>query len=285
MKIKFIGTGSAFCEKNFQTNVVIERNGKRFLIDGGTDLKWALKGVGLSNKDIHAIYVTHLHSDHMGGMEMVAFKDYFDPTIKDKPQLIANSDLMRELWTSLKGGLSSHQGKRLTLTDYFDLTSVPKNGKFFWEDIQCDIVQSIHIYDGYAIVPTFGLMIHDPDTGCLVFYPGDTQFAPNQLMDFYKSAGLVIQDCETAQYKSGVHAHYEELKGLPPDIKARMILVHYQDNVVDLLPEDKGRIVPEKSPISKEWADKARADGFTLGFAVRGSEIDTLKILGAKKEG
>ena len=73
---------------------------------------------------------------------------------------IGNNELNRELWNnSLKGGLKSIQGKRTTLNDYFDVQMIKKNGKFVWEDIEFHIVQSVHIMDEYAIVPTFGLMI------------------------------------------------------------------------------------------------------------------------------
>ena len=48
-------------------------------------------------------------------------------------------------------------------------------------------------------------------------------------MDFYKQADLIIQDCETTPFKSGVHANYSELVTLPLEIKTKMMLLHYQD--------------------------------------------------------
>lgn len=115
--------------------------------------------------------------------------------------------------------------------------------------------------DGYAIVPSFGIMVKDPDSGKVVFCPGDTQYAPNQLTDFYRQSDFIVQDCET-MYRSGVHAHYDELKTLPDDIKAKMLLVHYQDNVIDNW---------------KEWNDKARSDGFTcreFPFVAKGTSFE-----------
>jgi len=272
MEIIFAGTGSAFTMKNFQSNTVIRRNGKNLLIDAGADIRFSLKGVGLCHKDIDALYVTHLHSDHIGGVEYIAFITYFDPAVTEKVSLIGNNELIRELWNNcLKGGLKSIQGKKTTLHDYFDVVMVKKNGKFYWEGIEFRIIQSIHIIDEYSIVPSFGLMFVDPDTGLKIYYTGDTQYCPNQILDFYKDADLIIQDCETYPFKSGVHAHYEDLKTLPDDIKKKMILQHYQDNILD-----------EAEIISQEWLEKIKQDGFTKGFAIQGQILDTkdLEILG-----
>ena len=166
--------------------------------------------------------------------------------------MIGNSDLLRDGWkTSLMGGLKSIQGKRTVLEDYFDVQMIKKNGKFFWQDIEFHIVQSVHIMDEYAIVPSFGLMITDPDSKKKIYYTGDTQYCPNQIMDFYRQADLIIHDCETTSFKSGVHANYLDLITLPDDIKKKIMLVHYQDNVID--PKQAGG-----------WKESAKSAGFTM---------------------
>ena len=49
------------------------------------------------------------------------------------------------------------------------------------------------------------------------------------MKDYYELVDLIFHDCETTpwEYKSEVHAHYEELKGLPDRIKKKMYLYHY----------------------------------------------------------
>jgi len=266
MKITFLGTGSAFTKNNYQTNTLITYRDKTLLIDAGGDIRFSLDKAGMSYKDVHAVYITHLHNDHIGGIEYLAFCNYFDPSIKEKPQLIGNNELIRELWNnSLRGGLKSIQGKKTSLDDYFDVMMIRKNGKFIWEGIEFHIVQSIHIIDEYSIVPSFGLMIHYG--GKKIYYTGDTQFAPNQILDFYKEADLIIHDCETTPFKSGVHANYLDIITLPKEIKTKMMLQHYQDNVI--------------SPDQIEgWRDSSKEAGFTCwdnknyGFVMRGSIFD-----------
>ena len=61
MNILFIGTGSAFTTKNWNTNFIVEKNNKRLLLDCGGDVRHALNDHRLSYKDIDAIYISHLH--------------------------------------------------------------------------------------------------------------------------------------------------------------------------------------------------------------------------------
>ena len=266
MKFKFTGVGSAFTHNNYQTNCLIEKNGQYLLIDAGSDIRFALKDLELSYKDIESVYVTHLHGDHVGGLEYLAFCSYFDPSVEDKPCLIGNNRLIRELWSStLKGGLKSIQGKKTSLDDFFDVQMVSRNGKFIWQDIVFQTVQSVHIMDEYSIVPSFGLMITDPETELVVYYTGDTQFNPNQIMDFYNQADIVFQDCETYPFKSGVHANYSELVTLPDEVKAKMILMHMNDNIFD------------GKDVSTEWQNKAQDDGF-WSFAMSGYDYDLSKM-------
>ncbi len=271
MKITFVGTGSAFTMKNFQTNTLITRNDKNFLIDAGGDIRFSLGKLGLCYKDINAIYITHLHQDHQGGLEYFAFCTYFTPNC-EKITLIGNGDLLREGWTSSwKGGLKSIQGKKTNLEDYFDVQMIKKNGRFFWEDIEFHIVQSVHIMDEYSIVPSFGLMITDPDSKKKIYYTGDTQFCPAQISCFYDQADLIIHDCETTPFKSGVHANYLDLITLPTDTKKKMMLQHYNDNILD----------PKQCDL---WKESAKGAGFTnwdgsnYGFVPQGFVLDTKNI-------
>lgn len=285
MKIKFIGTGSAFTMKSFQSNIVITENDRNLLFDAGGDVRFALDEQGMSYKDINAMYLSHQHADHIGGVEYVAFCSHFDPSVEHKVQLFGNSKLLRDSWkNSLKGGLESIQGKVFALEDYFDVSMIPENGKFIWEDNIFETVQAVHIMNGRSIVPTYGLMI-TAKSGKKVYLTGDTQYCPNQIMDFYKEADVIIQDCETYPFKSGVHANYEDLKTLPVDIKAKMHLVHMNDNIfqdtknivsseiksyIDTWETSDGLNLNDmlkhfnkfNRVLSYEWANKVKVDGF-----------------------
>jgi ribonuclease BN (tRNA processing enzyme) len=257
MTLKFLGTGAAFSLDNYQSNMIIEEQSKRLLVDAGTDIRFALRNAGLSYKDVHSIYITHLHNDHIGGMEFLAFSSYFDPSCP-KLHLYCHKWLVDDLWSlSLKGGLASIQGRILDLHDYFEVHSLGNDECFTWQHITFQITQSIHVFNGYWVVPSFGLFITDPRSGKKIFHTSDTQLNLDYLGKYYQRADIIIQDCETSPFKTGVHSHYEELRILDLDIKTKMYLWHYQDNVVEDFDT---------------WQEKARNDGFA-GFLKQGEFI------------
>ncbi len=227
MKLIFLGAGSAFTvDNNYHSNMVLENDKKKFLlIDCGSDARHSLHEIGLSYHDIDSVYISHLHADHVGGLEWLAFTTKFDKDAK-KPNLFISESLVQDLWNkTLSGGLSSLQNEVATLSSYFHVHAIKNHGSFNWEKTKIKLIQTLHVISGFAISPSYGLMFIA--NGLTVFITTDTQFAPHQINDFYEIADIIFQDCETAEHKSHVHAHYDELIHLPIHIKNKMWLYHY----------------------------------------------------------
>lgn len=252
MRVTFLGSGSAFCMDNWQSNMLIETDpceetpsGKKMLFDCGGDIRWSLKECGMSAMDIDAVYVSHLHADHIGGLEYLAFVTYFGKTVHggQKPTIIGNAQLINDLWNhSLRGGLDSIQMMDADLNTYFDVIRIPNSGSFNVGQTRFKTIQTIHVIADTSFVKSFGLMVTLPEkevveggeTGSRqqkIFITSDTQYAPSQLSDFIRSADVVFHDCETSKYPSGVHAHYSDLARLPEDVKSKMWLYHYNSSV------------------------------------------------------
>jgi ribonuclease BN (tRNA processing enzyme) len=230
MKLVFLGTGSAFSLENFQSNMLLEASQGRLLIDCGSDVRHSLGKESKTALDITDVYISHLHADHIGGLEWLGLVNYFART-KDnpglRPRLHIRETLLDNLWQSLHGGMGTLEAHVADLSTYFDLCPIERNGSFSFAGTQLRTVQVVHYYDGYEIVPSYGLLFER--NGIPVFITTDTQIHPNQMSEFRARADYIFHDCETAPFESGVHAHYGELATLDDGLKGKLWLYGYQD--------------------------------------------------------
>ena len=69
-KITMLGTGNATVTQCYNTCFVLETSTTRLLVDagGGNGVLGQLKKVGIAIADIHHLYVTHAHTDHVLGV-------------------------------------------------------------------------------------------------------------------------------------------------------------------------------------------------------------------------
>lgn len=70
MKLTMLGTGHAVVTRCYNTCFVLEENQEYFLVDGGggNTLLRQLERAHIDLKDIHTIFVTHKHLDHLTGI-------------------------------------------------------------------------------------------------------------------------------------------------------------------------------------------------------------------------
>ena len=75
-QIIMLGTGSAFVTRCYNTCFVIEDNGTRLLVDagGGNGVLCQMEDAGIAMADIHDLFVTHCHTDHILGTVWVVRK-------------------------------------------------------------------------------------------------------------------------------------------------------------------------------------------------------------------
>lgn len=229
MKLLFLGSGSAFTlgADNYQSNMLlITEEGKKLLIDCGSDIRFSLHGAGYSHKDLTDIYISHLHADHVGGLEFVGFKTKFDPSC-DRPNLYLSKDMAETLWdNTLSGGMRSIGGDETNLETFFNVKKVGRDRKFVWEGVEFHLAKTIHVNNGYYIMPSYGLFFEVAGTKILI--TTDTRIALETLGDFYERANIIFHDCETSRFPSSVHAHYNDLVKLPENLRNKMWLYGYQ---------------------------------------------------------
>ncbi len=235
MKITFLGVSSAFevGDGVYQTNMMIESgSSKKMLIDCGSDIRHSLFHIGYSHHDIEAVYISHLHADHVGGLEWLALNNYF--VNHKRALLFISQDQEKALWDHvLSGGLSCIQGKKAELATFFKVVSI-NHLNFSWENIPFRLVKTCHSYDDTRLLPSYGLIVEGEKYK--IFISTDMRYSPALLQTIANKVDIIFHDCELSKITTEQHARYMELNMLDPKIKSKMWLCGYQ-NIA--LPEAK----------------------------------------------
>lgn len=229
MKLTFLGSGSAFSqlEDNFNSNMVLESpTGKKLLIDCGSDARHSTAALNYKSKDFDAVFISHFHADHCGGLEWLAFTTKFDSEAA-KPKLIIHPSMLNDLWDHvLSGGLESIQDVDCKLETYFEIYPIEEGGRFHWEGIDFEMVQTTHYYHNHDLVPSYGLFFSNQKSK--VFITTDTKFVPDNYRVYYQKADLIFHDCDLdSKIVDNVHPSYEQLLTLPEEVKSKTWLYHY----------------------------------------------------------
>jgi len=130
MDITFIGCGDAFSKVLGHNSALFTFNQTNLLIDIPDSNYYRIDKMGLSYSDIDNLYITHLHGDHINGLEKLAYFRKFispleqkDKTVK-KINLYIHETLLDGLWESVKNGLKFTNDGEKNLEDYFNIYTV-----------------------------------------------------------------------------------------------------------------------------------------------------------------
>jgi len=227
LKVKMIGTGSAFSKRFGNTSALVEfPSGYNLLLDCGHTVPKGLHDLNISLQDIDGIFISHLHADHVGGLEEVALYNKFVLGGR-KMDLFVPLSLMKSLWENcLRAGLESNGDG---LSDYFMVhvmyTSADHSIFSAIGDVKLKLFPTEHVegMDSYAI-----------GIGDDLFYSADTLFDIGLIAGASRRYKAIFHDCQmSAKSRNNVHASIEEMMTLPESIQAKTYLMHYGDNVDD----------------------------------------------------
>lgn len=225
MKLQMLGTGSAFAKAFFNNNALLHADHKKLMIDCGITAPLALHQLGYTFNDIDALLITHIHGDHVGGVEEFAFQMKF--VYKRKPLLYIADALIEPLWEhTLKGGL--YQEDTPSLSDYFEV-------RLLAEGIKTELLPGLHV----ELLRTkhmpnkisYSMLINEH-----IFYSSDMIFDAQLLQHLAcdRQVQLILHDCQL-QAPGVVHASLPELLTLPEHIQRLIYLMHYGDNQPDYI--------------------------------------------------
>ena len=110
MTLRFYGAGGAFSRKYGTTcSGLTLRNGAHWLIDCGRQAPDQLYAAGVSWHEIEGQIITHVHGDHIFGLEDFAFSRYYHTelgieSVRDggpAPKLVCHRAVRDEIWQTM----------------------------------------------------------------------------------------------------------------------------------------------------------------------------------------
>jgi len=229
MSLSFIplGVGDAFSQKYYSSCYAVECEGHWLLVDCPHPIRkilsesGGLAGLKLDLSDFDGVVLTHLHGDHVSGLEGWAFFNTF--MLKKRTQLLGHPEALEHLWSAcLLAGMGnlmdSPEGPKATrqFEDYFDLTDLSFEHATSFGPFEIECRKTIHH------VPTTALRIRAGGR-CLGF-SADTAWDPS-LIEWLSAADLIVHETNY-----GIHTPYERLVALAPALQKKMRLVHYPDD-------------------------------------------------------
>lgn len=222
-----LGVGNAFSAKHYSSSLLLSADERMLLIDCPHPIRKMLAdassttGEVLDISDVLGVVLTHLHGDHASGLETFGY--FCRYALGRKAEIISHPEVAAHLWTGhLAGAMEwsySRDGcMRRGFTDYFTFTplSARETIEFGPFAIQCHPTKHS--------VPTFAVKVTAARR--TVAYSADTAYDPKLIRWLSDGADLIIH--ETGEH--GLHTPYAKLTLLPPEVRSKMRLIHYDDD-------------------------------------------------------
>jgi ribonuclease BN (tRNA processing enzyme) len=224
MEILVVGVGDAFSEKHWGTNFLVRTPETLLAVDCPDSYFKALKssGFGVRVDDLDGLFLTHLHGDHVNGLEMtLAWRKFV--TQKRLP-LFTTPEVAEVLWEGrLKASLGTmYDGQNhvpMVLEDYAEVTVIP------WGEPT--------VLLGGLTIETRPTVHHIPTAALRLTYQKhtfghscDTIYDP-ALIEWLSASELFFHEANFGP----AHTPMARLEELPSLIREKMRIVHYSDHI------------------------------------------------------
>lgn len=220
-----LGVGDTFSERHRSTALLLVCDGFHLAIDCPDMYRSVLRsaadraGRTLSISDIDHVLITHVHGDHMNGLEGIAFYKHFAEG--KRLRLVSSPEVRAVIWEErLKASMGvlwdGERFRSMTFDDYFEYVPLSWTVESVVGPFRIRARRTRHH------LPTSALLIEA--AGRTLGYSSDTAFDP-ELIAFFEPADLIVHETNLGP----AHTPYAALAALPAELRRRMRLIHYPD--------------------------------------------------------
>jgi ribonuclease BN (tRNA processing enzyme) len=212
--LHFLGTGAAQAVELGNSSAVLERDGQPvLLIDCGPDA--FERYLAAYAEPPSALFLTHLHMDHVGGLEALFARLWFDPAWRGRTRLHVHAALL----PLLQGRVADYPGV------------LAEGGVSFWEAFTLLPCSRGFWHLGYWF-EVFATRHHRPASSYGLALPGsfawtgDTRPIPEVLAAHAGGSEVIAHDC--ARVGNPSHTGLDDIEREYPDaLRRRLLLYHY----------------------------------------------------------
>ncbi len=230
MEVMFNGVGDAFSTKHWGTSFVLrDPTGFTLAIDCPDSYRRALETNGFTTEsgtltvdDLDALYLTHLHGDHVNGLEMTLAYRMF---VSKKPlKVYTTPEAAQLLWShrlapSLGAIWDGTQHLKTDFGTFGELHEIEWGAPTEIGPFTLTTRKTVHH------IPTSAIRITD-SAGAILSYSCDTAFDP-ELISWLSDCDLLIHESAHGP----AHTPLSALEGLSAELREKMVVVHYPDEL------------------------------------------------------
>ncbi len=224
LRIVITGSGDAFSSQHYGSSAVVLGPLGHVLIDCPDPIHRALReareksGLPLDVPSVLDVIITHLHGDHVNGLEAFGFTHWLlrrQEPARPRPRVHAAPPVMERLWQRLAPAMD--QGGTVTLDEYFEprLLDPLKPSTIAGLDVDCR--QTTHM------IPTFGLRLRDGESS--IGWSSDTGFEQAHV-DWLAGCGIIVHETSPPPF----HTPVSDLLAQPEHVRRKIRLIHAPDD-------------------------------------------------------
>jgi ribonuclease BN (tRNA processing enzyme) len=217
MRLTIIGCGDAFgAGGRLQTSFHLRSGGGTYLIDCGVSTLIGMNRLGLKTGEIDAVFISHLHGDHFGGLSWLLIDGLY-VSKRDRPLLITGPKGIEARFTAATEAL------------YPGMTTAPR--PFALDFIEYQEVERFEVA-GVGITP---FEVRHPSgappyalrlqvDGKVIAFTGDTGWTEN-LYQAANGADLLISECFQYDLKLEIHLDFKTIDANYARLGAKRVLL------------------------------------------------------------